>query len=69
MANATTIDPPDDATGPDCSWCSNDPRTTAFCGEACESESRLANEEQPDTVDERVPDYDGELSFLARHCR
>lgn len=63
MADAT-IDPPDSDT-PDCSWCSVDARTTAFCCAQCEAESNAANEE-PSSDDEGyyAATHDLNLAFL-----
>ncbi len=64
------LDPPDDATGPACSWCSDDPRPTAFCSKACEDASHEANAEPNDEEGgeqrHRV-NLERELAYVARH--
>lgn len=60
---STQLDPPD-TFEKECSWCSDDPRPSAFCCKACEDASREANEE-PDDVDPFTRNYERELAFLS----
>jgi hypothetical protein len=45
---------------PECSWCSDDPRESAFCSKRCEDEARESDgtfdEPEPYTLAERIAD-------------
>ncbi len=73
----SNTDPPD-TFEKECSWCSNDPRPSAFCCKACEDASHEANEgaeqrraeadsEQGYRV--RGNQHDGDLRYLASRGR